>query len=237
MISILQGNAVDVMKNDIKSRSIDIIFTSPTPIYHLQSNYNPDKRVLGTEITEKDYLNNLVSVFDTAARTVLKKSGSVWVQMGDYHEKRSLRLIPEKFMIRMKSHGWNIRGIVIWHRTENIHPKRDDRLKNDWEYLIWFVRKPALDYYFNSSSKFIASSVYDAPMILNLGNEFASGFPHKLIEIAIDATCPIGGNVLDMFAGTGETAVVAKKMNRNTTLIDIDEKMYYALQARFKTSV
>ena len=41
------------------------------------------------------------------------------------------------------------------------------------------------------------------------------------------------GTMLDPFAGTGETAVVAKKMNRHCTLIDIDEKMYYGLCGRF----
>lgn len=232
-IEIFHGNAIDVIKG-LEKESVDIIFTSPNPIYHLQGNFTPDKRVLGTEVTEKEYLNNLVSVFDTAARVLKKKTGSLWVQMGDYHEKRSFRLIPEKFMIKMKSHGWHIRGKIVWHRTENIHPRRNDRLKNDWEYLMWFIRKSAInDYYFNTKSRFIASSVYDAPMLLNK-TDFQSGFPHKLVEVAIDATCPPNGMILDMFAGTGETAVVAKKMGRNCTLIDIDEKMYYGLKGRFK---
>ena len=40
-------------------------------------------------------------------------------------------------------------------------------------------------------------------------------FPEKLIVDCIKAGCPEGGVVLDPFMGSGTTAVVAKKMNRN----------------------
>lgn len=40
-------------------------------------------------------------------------------------------------------------------------------------------------------------------------------YPEKLIEIPIKACCPVNGIVLDPFMGSGTTAVVARKLNRN----------------------
>lgn len=49
-------------------------------------------------------------------------------------------------------------------------------------------------------------------------------FPEKLAELCILAGCTEGGTVLDMFAGSGTTGLVAKKHNRNFIMIDINEK-------------
>jgi len=49
-------------------------------------------------------------------------------------------------------------------------------------------------------------------------------FPEKLIEPCILAGCPKGGTVLDPFAGTGTTLVVALKHGRNALGIDLNPK-------------
>lgn len=54
-------------------------------------------------------------------------------------------------------------------------------------------------------------------------------FPEKLAELCILAGCAEGGTVLDMFAGSGTTGLVAKKHKRNFIMIDINEK-YCGLQ-------
>ena len=47
-------------------------------------------------------------------------------------------------------------------------------------------------------------------------------FPEKLIEPCIFAGCPEGGTVLDPFAGSGTTGVVAKKHGRNFIGIELN---------------
>ena len=47
-------------------------------------------------------------------------------------------------------------------------------------------------------------------------------FPEKLVEPCILAGCPEGGTVLDPFAGSGTTGVVAKRLGRNFTGIEIN---------------
>jgi site-specific DNA-methyltransferase (adenine-specific) len=52
------------------------------------------------------------------------------------------------------------------------------------------------------------------------GAHFAT-FPRKLVEPCIKAGCPEGGSVLDPFAGSGTTALVAQQLGRRAVLIDL----------------
>ncbi len=47
-------------------------------------------------------------------------------------------------------------------------------------------------------------------------------FPPKLIEPCILAGCPIGGNVLDPFGGAGTTGLVADRLQRRSTMIELN---------------
>ena len=47
-------------------------------------------------------------------------------------------------------------------------------------------------------------------------------FPEKLAEPCVLAGCPEGGTVLDPFAGSGTTGVVAKRLRRNFTGIELN---------------
>jgi DNA modification methylase len=55
------------------------------------------------------------------------------------------------------------------------------------------------------------------------GAHFAT-FPMDLIEPCVLAGCPEGGSVLDPFGGSGTTAIVANKHNRNAVLCELNEE-------------
>lgn len=55
------------------------------------------------------------------------------------------------------------------------------------------------------------------------GAHFAT-FPPDLIEPCVLAGCPVGGTVLDPFGGSGTTAGVALKHNRNAVLCELNPK-------------
>lgn len=50
-----------------------------------------------------------------------------------------------------------------------------------------------------------------------------AAFPEQLVEVPLKATCPIGGIVLDPFAGTGTTLVVAQRLGRHGVGIDLSD--------------
>jgi len=49
-------------------------------------------------------------------------------------------------------------------------------------------------------------------------------YPPDLIEPCILAGCPENGNVLDPFGGAGTTALVADRLHRNATIIELNKK-------------
>jgi site-specific DNA-methyltransferase (adenine-specific) len=59
-------------------------------------------------------------------------------------------------------------------------------------------------------------------------------FPEGLIETPILAGCPEGGVVLDPFIGSGTTALVAKRLNRNYIGIDINPEYCKMSEDRLK---
>lgn len=66
-------------------------------------------------------------------------------------------------------------------------------------------------------------SVWTVPSEPFKGAHFAT-FPSKLIEPCILAGCPPGGVVLDLFMGSGTTAMVAEQLGRKWIGIDIDRR-------------
>jgi DNA modification methylase len=60
------------------------------------------------------------------------------------------------------------------------------------------------------------------------GAHFAT-FPQRLVEPCILAGCPVGGTVLDCFAGSGTTGLVAERLGRRSILIELSAD--YAAQA------
>ena len=57
-------------------------------------------------------------------------------------------------------------------------------------------------------------------------------FPESIPELAIKSTCPQYGIVLDPFAGTGTTGVVAQRMKRQFVLIDIQRDFAHIIKER-----
>lgn len=59
-------------------------------------------------------------------------------------------------------------------------------------------------------------------------------FPPKLIEPCILAGCPTGGTVLDPFAGSGTTGMVAEQNGRNSILIELNPKYCEMIKKRLQ---
>jgi len=61
-------------------------------------------------------------------------------------------------------------------------------------------------------------------------------YPETLIEPLIKAGCPEGGIVLDPFAGSGTTGIVAERLKRNAILIEISSEYIAIIEERIKNN-
>ena len=59
-------------------------------------------------------------------------------------------------------------------------------------------------------------------------------YPKDLIEPCILAGCPEGGTVLDPFAGSGTTGIVAAMFQRNAILIELNAEYVRIMEARME---
>lgn len=223
-MEVIFGDSLAVLKA-LPKASVDMIFTSPTP-------FGLASKGIGSEQNDFEYITNLTNIFTEAYR-VVKPQGNFWINLQDRHDKEGRHLnTAETFVIYMKVHNmWMLRQRCFWFRTEKGYGQDDyNRFQRNVEYLYFFTKDK--NHYFNNPQKKVLSSVFEAAYRKPGKQEFESGFPEKIIERCISLTCPPKGVVMDTFADSGTTAVVAKKMGRDYIMIDNDFDKYLAMKGR-----
>jgi len=148
---VLVGDVIERLK-DIPDKSINLIVTSPP--YWGQRDYKIDGQI-GTERTPDEYINKMLEIADELKR-VLTDDGAYFLNIGDKYIKKSLQMIPFKLAIEMQNREWDIRNVLIWHKTNAMPSSIKDRFSNVYEPIFFFVKKPkgylTPEYYFDLDS-------------------------------------------------------------------------------------
>ena len=147
---LLQGDCLELMRK-MPDKSIDMVITSP-PYFGLRD-YGNEKEI-GKELTYKEYLQNLIAIFNEVYR-ILKDSGSCWININDVYaqnnkeiKKQSLLCIPDRLKIAMVEAGYICRNEIIWHKPNAMPSSAKTRFNNDYEKLYFFTKNN--DYYFKT---------------------------------------------------------------------------------------
>ena len=143
---VILGNSKEVLQT-IPSNSVDLVVTSP-PYFNLR-NYQHSEQI-GSEAKAEEYISNLWVIFAECKR-VLKKTGSIWVNIADSYDKnKSLFAIPERLVLMMQDTlRLYRRNTIIWHKPSCMPSSAKDRFTIDFEYFYWFVKDPD-SYYFET---------------------------------------------------------------------------------------
>ncbi|SRR6266496_1784146 len=139
------------------------------------------------------------------------------VPMGGFRQEKQLLLIPSRFAIEMQERRWILRNDLIWYKP-NVPPRPEkDRLKLSHEHFFHFVQRPtqgrAKYYYDRSQAETGANDVVTCNVRAGQDDHTAT-FPEALITPRILSSSPVGGVVLDPFAGTGRALAVASRFGR-----------------------
>jgi DNA modification methylase len=166
---------------------------------------------------------------------------------------KSLIGVPWKLAFALQADGWVLRQDIIWHKPNPLTEPVKDRCTKAHEYVFLLSVKPhyyfdraafqepaacagqrrgASKNRYQQSSGTLAK-VYDTrnkrsvwsvkPNRLKLNGRHHAAYPPDLIAPCIAAGCPVGGVVLDPFAGTGTTAVVAIRQGKRAVLCELNE--------------
>jgi site-specific DNA-methyltransferase (adenine-specific) len=166
---------------------------------------------------------------------------------GDLCVPKQLLLIPHRFAISMQELGWIVRNDNVWVKPNPIPDQVRDRWSVSHEYVFHFVKQRW--YYFDKN---LVGRATEAGTILppldtwelppvrggsnGNGNTHRARFSEELVKIPICTTTPNRGVVLDPFAGSGTSLLVARKHGHRCIGIDIKrdfcEQMVQQIRAR-----
>ena len=229
---IIHGDSLKILKL-LPDKSIDLIFADPP--YNLQLKntlYRPDQTTVEAVTDEWDKFNdyNAYDKFSmtwlTECKRILKDSGSLWV-IGTYHNILRLGTCLQNL-------GYWILNDIIWHKTNPMPNFRGTRFTNAHETLLWCTTSRKAKYTFNyqnlkelNDDRQMRSDWYipicsGKERIRKNNNQRAhpTQKPEALLYRIILASSKKGDVVMDPFIGSGTTAVVAKKLQRNFFGID-----------------
>ncbi|EJS4060930.1 site-specific DNA-methyltransferase [Vibrio parahaemolyticus] len=143
---ILIGDSLVSLQN-LPDNCIDCIVTSPP--YYGQRDYGVEGQV-GNEKKPEEYIDNLVAIFNECYR-VLKKTGTLWLNLGDKYNKGNLMGMPWRVALALQETGWILRNDIIWHKPNAMPHSAKNRLTTDHEYIFFFT-KIAKDYYYDQDA-------------------------------------------------------------------------------------
>ena len=138
----------------IPKESIQTVVTSP-PYWGLRD-YGHDSQ-LGMENTPDEYVDGLVDVF-REIRRVLKKDGTVWLNLGDSYptgkieglKPKDLAGIPWRVAFALQEDGWWLRSDIIWHKPNPMPESVTDRPTKSHEYIFLLTKSP--HYYYDQDA-------------------------------------------------------------------------------------
>ena len=235
---ILRGECVQMMRM-LPDASVDCVFADPP--YNLQLRgelRRPDDSLVDGVDDDWDRFSDFPT-YDaftrdwlSECRRLLRKDGTIWV-IGAYHNIFRLGTILQDL-------GFWILNDVIWRKSNPMPNFRGRRFTNAHETLIWAARSKESRYRFNyQAMKALNDDVQmrsDWFIPLCTGQErlrndhglklHPTQKPEALLHRVILSSTNQGDLVLDPFAGTGTTAVVAKRLRRH--FIGIERHPAYA---------
>jgi site-specific DNA-methyltransferase (adenine-specific) len=236
---VIIGDCIEVM-NRLPERCVDLIFADPPYNLQLQQElYRPNLTRVDAVDDEWDRFESFeaydqfTTAWLTAARRVLKDTGTLWV-IGTYHNIFRIGKILQDL-------GFWILNDIIWVKTNPMPNFRGVRFTNAHETLIWAQKHQGKPYTFNyadlkalnddlqmRSDWYIPLCTGKERLRVNGAKAHATQKPEALLMRVLLATTKPGDVVLDPFLGTGTTAAVAKRLGRRWMGIERDPQ-YAAL--------
>ena len=243
---VLLGEAIELMEQ-LPAGSVDMIFADPP--YNLQLGGDlrrPDDTVVDGVDAAWDRFDSFADydrftrAWLTAARRVLKDTGTLWV-IGSYHN-------IFRVGATLQDLGFWILNDVIWHKTNPMPNFRGTRFTNAHETLIWCARSAdAKGYTFNyAAMKALNDDVqmrsdWLLPLCggaerlrVNGRKAHPTQKPEALLYRVILAATEPGDLVLDPFFGSGTTGAVAAMLGRDWLGIERDPEYVALARARLK---
>lgn len=147
----------------LEDNYINCCITSP-PYWNMKD-YGVEGQI-GQEKTPDEYVDKLIIIFRELKR-VLKKDGTLWLNLGDKYMANKYKNIKAKDLIglpwmvafALRNDGWYLRQDIIWEKRNSMPESVKDRCSKGHEYLFLLSKSPK--YYFNNIAMLELATGYD----------------------------------------------------------------------------
>jgi DNA modification methylase len=226
---------------------IDTTITSP-PYWNLK-NYGTKSQV-GFGQGYEEYLDELKAIFANVYEAT-KKTGSLWIVIDTVKHNGELKLLPFDLANRLKSLGWILHDIIVWHKDKTLPWSHRGKLRNIFEYILFFSKGKNFKYFLSrvreteglkewwvryperySPQGKAPTRTWSIPIPRqgSWGENWVRHFcplPPDLVRRIALLTTKKGDVVLDPFAGSGVVLAQAKALERH--FIGLDLRKSYRL--------
>lgn len=158
------------------------------------------------------------------------------------YKAKDLVGFPWLVAFQLRKAGWYLRADIIWEKTNAMPEKVSDRPTRSHEYVFLFSKSAKYQYNPDAikegtgdGNKRNCRSVWRIPKAQSRTVHTAV-FPEALVERCVLAGSREGDTVLDPFAGSGTTGVVALCLKRRFVGIEINPEYCRICTMRIKTA-
>jgi DNA modification methylase len=128
---------------ELEDLSVNVSISSPP--YWTMKVYQLDSKQLGQENTIEEYIDNLKKHYSEVYR-VLRNDGSLFVNINDCCRDGEYQLVPQRFVLMMKSIGFRVNDELQWYK-KRVRPTGGKRSIRRHEPIFHFVKSN--DFYYN----------------------------------------------------------------------------------------
>jgi DNA modification methylase len=226
--------------------------TITSPPYGALKDYG-DPNQIGYGQPFDEYLIDMRRVFRSIYRHT-KPNGSMWVVADTVREKPTrgnlwrMQMVPFDLAQQAQHEGWILRDVVIWLKDKTLPWSSRGRLRNGFEYVLFFVKSPKFKYHidrlrepndleqwwvryperYNPQGK-APSNVWAVPIPVqgswaNTAIQHACPLPADLVERMVLLSTDKDDVVLDPFAGSGVVIAEAQRLKRRGLGVELVEE-------------
>ena len=243
--TIFNGDTLSYLRT-LPSESVDLVVSSPP--YNIGKEYE-SRKALAHYIQEQ-------SVVLGECHRILKKTGSIFWQVGSYSDDGTLIPLDIRFFPVLEDLGMLPRNRIVWARQHGLHGRK--KFSARYETILWFTKSH--EFVFNLDAirvpqKYQNKKAHkgerkgeytcnpdgknpgDIWLFRNVKHNHEEQtvhpcqFPEDLIARIVLTSTSEGDVVFDPYMGAGTVAVVAKRLNRHFLGAELDPR-YHSVAMR-----
>jgi len=198
--------AVEQLMDDGKA---DLLLTDPPYNVAYEGGTAEKMTILNDDMSDKDFRQFLRDVY-SAADAVMKPGAVFYIWHADsegYNFRGAARDV-----------GWQVRQCLIWKKSSLVMGRQDYQWKHEPCLYGW---KEGAGHFWGSDRSQTTVLEFDKP---SRNGDHPTMKPLELFQYQLENSTKRGGVVLDLFGGSGTTAIAAHKAGRVARLMELDPR-------------